>query len=287
MCNNVGVVLEGGGMRGLYTAGILDFFMEKDLYFPYVIGVSAGACNAASYISRQKYRSKDINIKYIRNPKYLSFRNLIKEKSIFGIKFVYDEIPNKLEIFDYDKFNKSEQKFVIGTTDCSSGKPVYFEKNDCKNILEVIRASSSLPLIAPMVDLDGDKFLDGGISDSIPIKKAIEDGYEKNIIILTRPKQYRKEPIKHKSIIKFKYNKYPELVNIMLNRYKNYNDTLDYIEQLEKEGKVFVIRPSRNLQVDRLEKNPDKLEALYDLGYEDIKIVYDEMKEWIKARSYS
>lgn len=281
---NVGLVLEGGGMRGSYTTGVLDFFLNENLYFPYVIGVSAGACNAASYISKQKERGKRVNINYIRNPKYLSFRNLIKEKSVFGIKFVYDEIPNKLEPFDYDTFNNSKQKFLIGTTDCNTGTSVYFEKNHCKDILKVIRASSSLPLLTPIVEIDGGVYLDGAVSDSIPVKKAIKDGYERNIIILTRDKEYRKSPMKFKGLIKSKYKKYPNLVDAILNRYKMYNETLDYIDKLEKEGRVFVIRPSVDLEVDRLEKNPQKLEALYKLGYEDIRNNYDKLKNWLKEQ---
>ena len=280
---DIGLVLEGGGMRGVYTAGVLDFFMEKDLYFPYVIGVSAGACNAASYISMQIGRSKKININYIKNPKYLSLRNLILEKSIFGIKFIYDEIPNKLEPFDYKTFENSQQKFVIGTTDCITGEALYFEKNDCKdNILQVIRASSSLPLLAPMVKLEDQILLDGGLADSIPVKKAMEDGYLKNIIILTRSKEYRKEPTKFNSIIKLKYKKYPKLINTILSRYKVYNKTLDYIMSLEEQKQVFVIRPSIDLKVDRLEKNPDKLSVLYELGYGDAKNNYNKIINWIQ-----
>ncbi|KOA21503.1 hypothetical protein CLHOM_01740 [Clostridium homopropionicum DSM 5847] len=280
---DIGLVLEGGGMRGVYTAGVLDFFMEKDLYFPYVIGVSAGACNAASYISKQTGRSKKINIKYIKNPRYLSLRNLILEKSIFGIKFVYDELPNKLEPFDYKTFENSQQKFVIGTTDCITGEALYFEKNDCRdNILQIIRASSSLPLLAPMVKIEDKILLDGGLADSIPVKKAMEDGYLKNIIILTRNKEYRKEPTKFSGIIKIKYKKYPKLIDTILNRYKVYNKTLDYIISLEENEQAFVIRPASDLKVDRLEKNPEKLAALYQLGYEDAKNNYNKMINWIQ-----
>ncbi|KEI01142.1 patatin-like phospholipase family protein [Clostridium botulinum] len=281
MCN-VGLVLEGGGMRGIYTSGVLDFLMENDVYLPYVIGVSAGACNASSYISRQKYRSKNINLKYIKDPRYLGVKNLILEKSIFGIKFLYDEIPNKLEPFDYKSFNNAPEKFVIGTTNCSTGKSVYFEKSQCKNIIKVIRASSSLPLVAPIVNINGEPYLDGGISDSIPIKKSIEDGYLKNIVVLTRPKGYRKEQTKFKKIIKFKYRKYPNLIKKIFNRYKEYNETLDYIEMLEKRDEIIVIRPSIDLKVDRLEKRVEKLQELYDLGYQDAKKRYDNIKKWIQ-----
>lgn len=279
--NKVGLVLEGGGMRGLYTAGILDFFMEKDLYFPYVIGVSAGACNAASYISKQKERSKRINIDYVKNPRYLSYRNLVKEKSIFGMDFLFNEIPNKLEPFDYTTFHSSEQRFIIGTTDCETGNPLYFDKNKCKDILGVLRASSSIPLLSPVVEVEGKKLLDGGVADSIPIKKAIEDGFKRNIIILTRNKEYRKKPYKFKLFVKRSYSKYPKLVDKIFNRYKIYNNTLDYIEELENKYKAFVIRPSKPLKVDRLEKNPEKLKELYKMGYEDAKNLYFKMKEWI------
>ncbi|KEH91875.1 patatin-like phospholipase family protein [Clostridium novyi] len=282
--NNIGLVLEGGGMRGIYTSGVLDFLMEKDIYTPYVIGVSAGACNASSYVSKQKYRSRDVNLKYINDPRYIGIKNLILEKSIFGIKFLYDEVPNKLEPFDYEQFKKSNQTFMIVATNCKTGEPEYFEKNQCKDILKVIRASSSLPLVTPIVNLNGEPYLDGGISDSIPIKKAIEDGYTKNIVVLTRTKAYRKEPIKHKRIIKFKYKKYPKLVNKIFNRYKEYNETLDYIEDLEKEGKIIIIRPSKDLKVDRLEKNVDKLEALYNLGYNDAKQAYEDIKTMLKEQ---
>lgn len=282
--NKVGLVLEGGGMRGLYTAGILDFFMEKNLYFPYVIGVSAGACNAASYISKQKERSKRINIDYIKNPRYLSYSNLIKEKSIFGMNFLFNEIPNKLDPFDYKTFDKSEQRFVIGTTDCETGNPLYFDKNKCNDILGVLRASSSIPLLSPIVEVEGKKLLDGGVADSIPIKKAIEDGFQRNIIILTRNKEYRKKPYKFKMFVKRSYLKYPKLVDTIFNRYKMYNDTLDYIEELEKQYNAFVIRPSELLKVDRLEKNPQKLKALYEMGYGDAKNLYSKMKKWIGER---
>lgn len=280
---DIGLVLEGGGMRGIYTAGVLDFFMTKEIFFPYVVGVSAGAINAASYISKQRERSKTIYIKYIKNPKYLSFRNLIKEKSIFGIKFVYDEIPNRLEPFDYNTFNKSEQKFVIGTTNCITGEPHYIDKNKCEDILKVMRASSSLPLLAPIVEIDGTPLLDGGIADSIPIRKAITDGNKRNIVVLTRDKYYRKTPSKFYGIIKNKYKAYPKLIEALLNRYKVYNDTLEHLEELESKGEVFIVRPTADLKVGRLERNKFKLEGLYNLGFDDAKNTYNSFLSWVKG----
>lgn len=281
--NNIGLVLEGGGMRGLYTAGILDYFMEKSLYFPYVIGVSMGACNASSYISRQIGRNKNVTINYIRDPRYLGFRNIFKCKSILGIDFIYDKIPKKLEPFDFDVFTNAKEKFVIVTTDCKTGKPVYFDKDTDKDILTIIKASSSLPFISPIVKYNDLCLLDGGISDSIPIKKSIQDGNGKNIVILTRPKEYRKKPFKHKRILRKFYGKYEGIIKAIENRHNMYNSTLDYIEKLEKENKIFVIRPSENLKVGRLEKNKDKLEKIYTMGYADCKRYYDSIAKWIEA----
>jgi predicted patatin/cPLA2 family phospholipase len=279
---DIGLVLEGGGMRGLYTSGVLDFFMEKDLYFPYVVGVSMGACNGASYISRQKGRNKRITMNYINDPRYLSCRNLIRRKGLFSSDFVYDEIPNRLEIFDTKTFDEAKEKFIIGTTDCDNGEPVYFEKTDCRDsILDIIRASSSLPFLAPIVRHKGLNLLDGGVIDPVPIKKSIEDGNNKNVIILTRNKGYEKKPFKMKFLAKTIYPKYKGLIEAMVNRYRIYNETIKYIEELESEGKVFVIRPNSVLEVKRIEKDKKKLLNLYSQGYEEANQCYDKLKKWI------
>jgi predicted patatin/cPLA2 family phospholipase len=281
---NIGLVLEGGGMRGLYTTGVLDFFMHKNLYFPYVIGVSMGACNAASYISRQKGRTKRVNINYIDDPRYLSIKNWIKKKGIFGSDFVFDEIPNKIELFDTETFNKAKERFIIVTTDCDSGKPVYFEKSECQDeILDVIKASSSLPFVSPIVKYKGINLLDGGISDPIPVKKSIEDGNNKNVIVLTRNKGYLKKPLKMKFLVKKVYSSHKGLIDSMINRYRKYNDTIKYIEKLEREGKAFVIRPLETMKVKRIEKDKKKLNELYEQGYRDAKNCYENLKKWIES----
>jgi predicted patatin/cPLA2 family phospholipase len=278
----VGLVLEGGGMRGVYTSGILDFFMDKKLYFPYVIGVSMGACNAASYISKQRGRNKVININYVNDRRYISYRSLIRKKGLFGMDFIFEEIPNNLEIFDFNTFSNAKEKFVIGVTDCNSGKPVYFEKNQCNDsVLQVIRASSSLPLLNHIVNYRDFELLDGGISDPIPIKKSIEDGNSKNVIVLTRNKGYVKKPFKLKPLLKIMYPKYAGLINALVDRYKIYNETVEYIEKLEKEEKVFVIRPSEMLQVSRIERDKNKLTYLYEQGYKEAKKSYDKLQKWI------
>ena len=175
-----GLVLEGGGMRGLYTAGVLEYFMEKDLYFPYNIGVSAGACMAASYLSRQKGRNKRVNLDFVEDKRYISFSNFIRKREIFGMDFIFDEIPNRLVPFDMDTFRESPEEFVIVTTDCETGEAVYYDKtNHGDDLVKLLRASSSLPFVASSVEYKGRHLLDGGIVDPIPIKKAQADGYEK------------------------------------------------------------------------------------------------------------
>ncbi len=268
---NIGLVLEGGGMRGLYTCGVLEYFLEHNIDFNYIIGVSAGACNAASYISKQKGRNETVNISFSKDKRYMSIRNLIFKKSYFRWDFIFDEIPNKHHLFDFEAFNNSSCKFLIGATDCATGNAVYFNKEDVGKNFTPIIASASLPLISKMVKFKNYELLDGGISDSIPIKKSMLDGNVKNVIVLTRNKEYRKGPIKHTEIYKLKYRKYPKLINAIFNRYKNYNETLDYVEKLENEGKVLVIRPSKPLEVGRVEKDPIRLKALFDNGYEDAK----------------
>ena len=281
---NIGLVLEGGGMRGLYTTGVLDFFMEKDLYFPYVIGVSMGACNGLSYVSRQKGRNKNININYVNDPRYLSYKNLIIRKELFGSEFIFDELPNKLEIFDIETFTKAKEKFVVAVTDCDKGEAVYFEKSECKDkdVYDVVKASSSLPFMAPVVKFQGLNLLDGGVADPIPIKKSIKDGNNKNVIILTRNDGYVKKPFKMKFLARKIYSQYKGLADAIVYRHKKYNSTLNYIEKLEKEGRAFVIRPGEILKVRRIEKDKNKLIELYNQGYREASQCYDKLQEWIK-----
>lgn len=255
--------------------------MEKDLYFNYVIGVSAGACNAASYISRQQRRNEKVIIGFVKDWRYMSLRNLILGKSYFGMDFIFDEIPNKHVSFDFETFYKSPGVFLVGATDCRSGKPIYLNKDDLGEQFQALRASASLPMISPIVNYRGYELLDGGLSDSIPIRKSIQDGNTKNVIVLTRNKGYRKRPGKFNVLLKLNYRNYPLLIETMLNRYKNYNKTLDYIEELESEGKAIVIRPTKELEVGRLEKDPQKLRKLLDQGYEDTKSSYERIMEFV------
>lgn len=281
---DVGLVLEGGGMRGMYTAGILEYFMEQDLYFPYVVGVSAGACMAASYLSRQMGRNRTVNIDYVNHPNYLSFRNFVKHKQLFGMDFIFDEIPNKHVPYDYDTFYQSKEEFVVGTTDCETGEPMYFKKEDYGNdMLKVIRASSSLPFVAPIIEFKGKKLLDGGITDPIPLIKAQQDGNSKNVVILTRNRGYLKKKSNITWVVRRAFKQHPHLVKAMETRYKRYNDTLAYLDQEEKAGRVFVFSPTEPLEVGRVEKNPAKLTNLYELGLKDAAEQFDQFQKWLMA----
>jgi predicted patatin/cPLA2 family phospholipase len=278
---NTGLVLEGGGMRGVYTAGVLEFFMEQDLYLPYIIGVSAGACNAASYLSRQKGRNKIVNIDYVTHPEYLSYRNLIRKKQLFGMDFIFEEIPNRHVPFDFDTFHQSKEKFVIGTTDCYTGEAVYFEKSEHKDhVLGLLRASSSLPFMAPIVEYQERSLLDGGISDPIPVRQSEREGNKKNIVVLTRNEGYRKSSSKFNWMTRRVYPKYKGLLSAIEKRHQVYNETIDYIEERNMEN-IFVIRPSKPLEVGRVEKNPVKLTNLYQQGYVDAKQIFNELQTWL------
>lgn len=279
-----GLVLEGGGMRGVYTAGVLEYFLEKQLFFPYIIGVSAGACNGASYVSRQTGRNRQVTIDYVKHRDYISYRNLFLKKELFGMDFIFNKIPTELVPFDFDTFNSAAEKFLVGTTDCITGEPVYFEKNDVtQDILKIIRASSTLPFMASAIEHQGKILMDGGIADPIPIKKAQVDGVQKNVLILTKPKGYRKKKSSFSWLPHYVYKEFKGLNKALETRYKLYNETLDYIEELESKNKVYVIRPSRNLKVGRVERNPEKLTQLYEVGYEDAKQDYERLVDWVSS----
>ncbi|WP_422124279.1 patatin family protein [Planococcus sp. X10-3] len=279
-----GLILEGGGMKGIYTAGVLEYFMERDRYFPYIIGVSAGACNAASYLSRQPGRNKSVMIDYITHPDYISIRNLIQKRELFGMDLIFDQIPNVLLPFDFQAFHAAEERFIIGTTDCLTGKPVYFEKNDSPNdILPIIRASSSLPFMSRAVSYKGMYLMDGGVSDPIPIRKALADGVTKPVIILTKSKGYRIKPARFSRTTRYFYKDYTGLTLALEMRWKLYNDTMDEIERYEREGKVFIIRPSDDFKVKRAERDPIKLEMMHMQGYSDARHAFEAMEHWLAA----
>lgn len=280
--DKIGLILEGGGMRGIYTAGVLDFFIDKNIEVDLVIGVSAGGCHAASYLSKQYKRAYHTNIDYINDKEYISFRNLIKTGSIFGMDLMFNKIPNELYLYDHDTFRKSKSKFTVVTTNCETGKAEYITLTDMKKDIMYLQASCSIPMFANIVEIDGYKLVDGGVADSIPIEYAIKEGCNKNIVILTRDKTYRKNKVKFSSLIRRKYKKYPNLVKSIENRHLNYNKSLDLVKELEDKGDALVIRPKSPVKVSQIEKDVDKLTKLYNEGYNDAKESYEKIIEFIK-----
>ena len=278
---HTGLVLEGGGMRGVFTAGVLRYFMEHDIYIPYTVGVSAGACNGVSYISRQIDRNYTINIEYSSHPEYISFKRLLMRRELFGMDFLFDKIPNELVPFDMKTFCEVNEKFVVGVTDCISGEPVYYDKEHLKkDMTTILRASSSIPFFAPEISYDGRILLDGGIADPIPIRKSEADGNTKNIVVLTRNKGYRKEPSSN-WLVQRKYRHYEGLVRAIRDRHIIYNETVRYLEEQEEKGNVIIIRPVEKLDVGRVERKPEKLIKLYNQGYEVAKSSYDKIKQFL------
>ena len=275
------LVLEGGGMRGIFTAGVLDAFMENDISFKRVFGVSAGACHACSFLSGQRKRAYNVGIDYLDNKHYCSIYSLITTGDLFGAKFVYDDIPNKLNLYDYDAFNKNKSEFYVVVTNVETGEAEYIRINDMKKDIIYVRASSSLPLLARIVKTDGKKFLDGGIADSIPVKHSLSTGTGKSVVVLTQHKGYRKEQSSSTKLVKLKYFKYPEFCEKTKNRYLNYNETLEYVEKQEKLGNLFVIRPPAPLKIGRVEKNKDVLTDVYNIGYNEAQRIMGDLKRFL------
>lgn len=261
------LVLEGGGMRGVFTSGVLDAFMKHDLTFPYIVAVSAGACNGMSYVSHQPRRARISNIDYLARYKYIGLRHLVTQGCIFDRELLYDKFPNQYLPFDFDTFFSSPMTFEMVTTNCLTGQPMYLsERHDRQRTLDIVRASSSLPYVSKIVDVDGIPMLDGGIVDSIPLQHAIDMGHPTNVLVLTRNRGYRNTG-KDMKIPRFIYRKYPRLRVALSRRLAAYNAQLEYVERMEDEGRVICIRPERPMEVDRIEKDIAKLERLYEEGF--------------------
>lgn len=264
---NSGLVLEGGGMRGVFTSGVLDFFLDAGIDFPYAVAVSAGACNGLSFKSRQRGRAKCSNVDMLEKYRYIGLKYLWTQHSLFDLHTMYDTLPNEILPFDYDAFFRNPMTFEMVTTDCLTGLPCYLSEDaDPRRLIEVCKASSSLPFVCPTVSVDGRPMLDGGITDSIPVERARRMGYAFNVVVLTRNFGYRKREHDRK-IPRFVYRRYPRLRLALSRRLAVYNAQLERVEQLEREGSVLVIRPRRPLEVDRLERDTHKLTRLYEEGY--------------------
>mgnify|MGYP002535760840 FL=1 len=276
-----GLVLEGGGFRGMYTCGVIDVFMENGICFDEVVGVSAGAAFGCNIKSKQIGRALRYNKRFCRDSRYSGLKSFIKTGDLYNKEFAYGIVPTILDPFDTKTFRENPLKFTVVCTDIHTGNPVYHEiQNGDATDIEWIRASASIPIVSKPVKLDGYELLDGGVSDSIPVNWMLERS-DKAVIILTRDKSYRKEPMKYIYLLKKAFKEYPNLQKALENRYIVYNKTLDQIEQLEREGKVFVIRPSKPIACAMIEKDPDHLQEIYDIGRRDALHYLEDLKKYL------
>ena len=278
-----GLVLEGGGMKGVYTAGVLDLFLDKGLEFSSVYGVSAGACNMCSYVSKQRGRALDVNIDYLDSKRYCSVESMLLSGDLFNVNTCYNLIPNYLNPIDKETFAAYEGKAYSVVTNLVTGRPEYLRVRDAVKDIDRVRASSSLPLVSRTVYINGRPYLDGGLSDSIPIQKSIRDGNRKNVVVMTKEVGYRRKQIDsgQLALIKVRYAKYPKVAQIMAERHIMYNDCLDFIERKEREGEIFVIRPQRPNDVRRIERDKVRMKALYDQGYEEAEALYENLMQYL------
>ena len=278
-----GLILEGGAMRGMFTAGVMDVMMENDIVFDGAIGVSAGAAFGCNYKSKQIGRAARYNMKYCDDKRYCGIGSLIKTGNIFSTDFAYGEVPMKKDIFDFYTYKNNPMEFYVVCTDIESGKAVYHRYDDFSDHgFDWIRASASMPLVSEIVEIDGVKMLDGGVADSIPLKYFESIGYDRNVVILTRPGDYRKKKNNIIPLIKLKYKKYPKFVKAMEERHIKYNETLEYIAAEEQKGNVLVIRPDEALPVGRIERNRDNLKAAYEIGRNTAIRKLDKVKKFLK-----
>lgn len=279
---DVGLVLEGGGFRGIYTAAVLDAFLKENLFFNYVIGVSAGAAYGVSYVSRQLERNLQVN-EYVSDKRYCSFRNLIKTGNYFNWDFIYKEIPMKIIPFDYEGFSSSTSRMQVVLTNCTTGKAEYKVLNNTSpdRFRDLLTATSSLPFISKIKEIDDQYYMDGGIADSIPVDKAFADGNERLIVVLTRDSTYRKEKMKGEYMLKLMYGKYPNMVRKFAERADSYNHTLEKLAFLEETGKVFVIRPTAPIPVSRMENDPELLKRVYHSTIREMNDTIPALRKWL------
>lgn len=278
------IVLEGGGLRGAFTSGVLEYLLEEEINFDRVIGVSAGACIGASYLSKQKGRNRKVNVEYPSDKRYMGFRHLFSTGSYFNMEFVFGELPTRLVPFDEQAFYKNPAEFDVIATSLDSGNSTIFTKKEIKNIGvdKALIASSSIPLLSKPVDIGGQLFFDGGVSDSIPVKYALSK-HEKAVIVLTRPRGYGKKEIKNSLPFKLAFRKQPEFLAVLLKRNDEYNKTLDFCEQMESEGKLFIIAPSPEFNIGRTEQNLEKRMNLYNHGYTTIRNEFENLQQFLKT----
>ena len=274
-----GLVLEGGTFRPIFSAGVMDALLDEDIMFPYCIGVSAGITDGFSYASRQKERNLKILQRYRNDKRYLGAGNLLKDKSIFGVEFVFEEIPNNLLPFDWESFAQYEGDFRVGVTNAKTGQIEYLDGKELDQKNTMVKATCAIPMVFPVVKLNGNEYYDGGICDPIPVRKAQADGHDKLLIVLTRPQGYIKESSKANAVAaKLLCKKYPSLVEPLLTRHIAYNETVQYCEALEREGKAIILRPAGEGIIESFEKDVRRIETSYQYGYDLCKQRIEEIR---------
>ncbi len=281
---NAGLVLEGGGMKGVYTAGVLDFFLDKGIGFSSCYGVSAGACCLCSYLSRQRGRGYDVTVDYLEDKNYCSAYSLLRTGDLFGVKMCYDEIPNKLNPYDYEAFAAYPGRAYAVVTNIQTGRAEYLRLREMHRDILAVRASASLPLVSRNVEIGKELYLDGGLADSVPIMHSVIDGNRKNVVVLTKEEGYRRKRSSSLGLIRLRYARYPKVYELMANRHIAYNEMLDYLKAQEEKGQAFVIRPRKASDVGRIEKDKEKLRRLYEEGYQDAEEGYGRMMAYLENR---
>ncbi len=277
----VGLVLEGGAMRGMYTAAVLDTFMEENIHVDGVVGVSAGALFGVNYLSGQKGRVIRYNKRFNGDKNYMGIRPLLKEGNIINTRYAYHDVPCRLDVFDNEAYQKSGVPFYAVATNIETGRPEYMEIRDVFAQMDTLRASASMPFVSRPVEIEGNRYLDGGISDSIPFRWLSKQGYDKLIVILTRDMEYRKTPMK-KGLIRLYYRKYPALQKRLKQRHRVYNKSVELLKEWEEKGRVFVIRPTSPIGIKRIEGDPEKLQEVYDLGARDAAFYLPKLRAYLE-----
>ena len=277
-----GLVLEGGAMRGMYTAGVLDSFLDHDVQVDGILGVSAGACFGCNLFSKQRGRVLRYNKRFMGDPRNVSLRSLLTTGDIINREFAYYTIPTQYDVFDEAAFEAHGGEYWVVVTNVETGEAEYMRMHHLLEDIEMMRASASMPFCSRMVEIGGKKYLDGGIADSIPVRRAMTMGFDKVIVVLTQPLSYRKKPM-NPAMIKAYYRKYPNLCRTLLERHERYNAQTEEVRRLEEEGKIFVIRPEEALHIRRLEKDPTELERVHGLGFRDSEESMTALKAYLKA----
>lgn len=276
-----GLVLEGGGFRGIYTAGVLDVFLDEGIGFDGLIGVSAGAIHGCSFVSGQRGRSIRYYRKYCGDPRMMSIRNWIKTGNAVDTDFCYHQLPEVLDKFDNEAFKNNSTAYYVTCTNLDTGKAEYIRLEDMDKQIDYLRASASLPYFSQIVELDGKKYLDGGCADSVPVEAFEKLGYERNVVVLTQPAGYRKKS-EFQLMAKLRYGRYPEFAKALINRHEDYNSLMERLDAMEREGRIFIIRPSEMLDIGRMENDVNKVQGVYDLGAANTRAALAELKVWLE-----